>query len=55
MLFVLLHCSDFDKDHVQPEVVNKVRIYTAMQDFTPEAVEKVCCWVDVLVRDMFNM
>lgn len=34
-------CRNFDKDHIDPNVMKKIQTYTVQPDFQPEKIEKV--------------
>ena len=47
---------DYDKDHIGPDVIAKVKPYTDNPDFTTDKIKKasiaasgLCCWVHAMV------
>lgn len=48
----LLSLKGFDKDHIDPKIIDKIRVFLLNPDFSPEVVKKaskaafgLCCWV----------
>lgn len=48
----LLSCCSFDKDHIDPAIVKRIKAYTENPEFQPEKIKTVssaayglCCWV----------
>lgn len=44
--------KDFDKDNINPKIIEKIRPYLLLPEFVPEVVQKaskaaygLCCWV----------
>ena len=44
--------KDYDKDHIPPDIIEKVRPYLGKDNFVPEVVKKaskaafgLCCWI----------
>jgi hypothetical protein len=53
-----VHCSEFDKDRIDPAVMRKVQKYTALPECQTEAIRKVrpcaeCATIQVMLKGNF--